>query len=49
MIEIFGGSVIFTKSTYISQRQGSNFTKALEAIAVVHNRFFAIESDGNLN
>jgi hypothetical protein len=28
--------------------QGSNFTKALKAIAVVH-RFFAIESEGNLN
>jgi hypothetical protein len=27
--------------------QGSNFTKALKAIAVV--QFFAIESEGNLN
>jgi hypothetical protein len=28
--------------------QGSNYTKALKAIAVVHS-FFAIESEGNLN
>jgi hypothetical protein len=29
-------------------KQGSNFTKALKAIAIVHS-FFAIDSDGNLN
>jgi hypothetical protein len=28
--------------------QGSNYTKALKAIAVAHS-FFAIESEGNLN
>jgi hypothetical protein len=28
--------------------QGSNSTKALKAIAIVHS-FFAIESEGNLN
>jgi hypothetical protein len=33
---------------FVVHVQGSNFTKALDAIAVVHS-FFAIENEGNLN